>query len=53
MAAHVFPEIPELTGKAAADFIKKAENPTPVQLSALDKAIYAALTQKSSEKKLD
>jgi|JI8StandDraft_1071087.scaffolds.fasta_scaffold307075_2 hypothetical protein len=51
MAAYVFPEIPELTGKEAAEFIRKAENPTPVKLSALDKAMYAALTQKPTEKK--
>lgn len=51
MAAYVFPEIPELTGKEAAEFIRKAENPTPVRVSATDKAMYAFLTQKLSEKK--
>jgi hypothetical protein len=51
MAAHIFPEIPELTGKDAAEFIKKAENPTPVQLSPMAVAIYNALVKNSLEKK--
>lgn len=51
MAAHVFPEIPELTGKQAADFIRKAENPQPVRLSPVAQAIYKKLVQQPAAKK--
>lgn len=51
MAAYVFPAIPELTGKEAADFIKKAENPTPVRLSPEAEAMYKILVQQSTENK--
>ncbi len=51
MAAYVFPAIPELTGKEAAAFIKKAENPTPVRLSPEAEAMYKKLIQQPSTKK--
>jgi hypothetical protein len=52
MAAYEFPAIPELTGQAAADFIKKAENPSPVRLTTVAEAIYKKLAQQTPDKKV-
>lgn len=51
MAAYVFPAIPELTGKEAAEFIKNAENPTPVHLTSLAEAMYKKLAQQTPSNK--
>lgn len=53
MAAYEFPTIPELTGKAAAEFIQKAENPTPVRLTTMAEAIYKKLAPAPTDQKLD